>query len=466
MSALLAILIAYAALMVLIGALVGRRVETTESFFVAKRGLGAGTLFATLLAPNIGAGSTIGAAAIGFTNGLSACWWVGSAGIGSIVLAFWIGPRIRREAAALELNTVGDYLEHRYSPGVRNVVAVLLWLGTLAILAVELIGLSTLLTAVVGAPQWLGCVLGGVVITIYFTAGGLTSSVWVNVLQLSVKLVGFALAVPLALGHAGGWDAVVHRLAVPSAYWSVWRNGTSGWMYLVLLGPAFVVSPGLLQKIFGARDDRTVRIGTGLNALGLLAFAFVPPVLGILARSLHPALADPQLALPTLLVRDLPMAVGALGLAALFSAELSAADAVLFMLATSLSQDLYRRIINPAATDVRVLQVARLAAIGGGALGVLIALVSGTIIGTLSFFYAVLGVCLFVPVVGGLYLRRVGRRDALAAIIGGLIVMLAVQIPRGGAPIGWLTPAMVGLAASIICAALMGATLSRRPGAG
>jgi Na+/proline symporter len=36
--------------------------------------------------------------------------------------------------------------------------------------------------------------------------------------------------------------------------------------------------------------------------------------------------------------------VGALGLAAVFSAEVSAADAVLFMVATSLSQDLYKRV--------------------------------------------------------------------------------------------------------------------------
>ena len=32
-------------------------------------------------------------------------------------------------------------------------------------------------------------------------------------------------------------------------------------MYLALLGPSFVVSPGLLQKVYGARDARAVRIG-------------------------------------------------------------------------------------------------------------------------------------------------------------------------------------------------------------
>ena len=37
-----------------------------------------------------------------------------------------------------------------------------------------------------------------------------------------------------------------------------------------MLAPAFVVSPGLLQKVYGAKDAHAVRWGVGLNALGLL----------------------------------------------------------------------------------------------------------------------------------------------------------------------------------------------------
>jgi len=207
-----------------------------------------------------------------------------------------------------------------------------------------------------------------------------------------------------------------------------------------------------LQKIFGARDDRAVRVGTVANAVGLLAFAFVPPVLGIISRSLHPSLADTQLALPTLLAHDVPLAIGALGLAALFSAEVSASDAILFMLATSLSQDLYARFLNRNASDSQVLRVARVAAMAGGAFGVGLALLIQTIVGALSFFYGVIGVCFFVPIVAGLYVKRVGRREALAAVIGGMILLLAVQLTTNGAGIWWLTPAMAGLLTSVVVA--------------
>ena len=209
-----------------------------------------------------------------------------------------------------------------------------------------------------------------------------------------------------------------------------------------------MISPGLLQKIYGARDDRAVRVGVAANGALLLLFAFVPVILGMVARALHPDLPNHELALPTLLVRDLPPVVGALGLAAVFSTEVNTADAILFMLSTSLSQDLYRGYVKPAATDDEVLRVARIAAVAGGTLGVLLAVVSPSVIGALSIFYTLLGVCLFVPMIAGLYVRRAGTPEALAAIAGGVSVMVAVHLATGGRGLGLVSPALAGLIAS------------------
>ncbi|PYQ25192.1 MAG: sodium:solute symporter, partial [Acidobacteria bacterium] len=161
----LVLLLAYSAAQILLGLWIGRRVKSAGDFFVAGRRLGPGLLFSTMLAANIGAGSTVGAAGLGYRDGLSAWWWVGSAGIGSLFLAFTVGPRIRRLAQDHDLRTVGDYLEHRYHRAVRGVVAALLWLGTLAILAGQLVALAWVLSVVAGVPKWAGCVVGGLVMT-------------------------------------------------------------------------------------------------------------------------------------------------------------------------------------------------------------------------------------------------------------------------------------------------------------
>ena len=436
-------LLFYVALITAVGLAIGRRVSGTRDFFVAGRSLGPGLLFATLLAANIGAGSTVLAAGLGYQNGIAAWWWVGSAGVGTLFLALWLGPRIWRVAKEQSLLTVGDYLEHRYGPSVRAAMAVLLWLGTLAILAGQLIAMAWILEVVAGAPRWLGAVVGGVVMTVYFVAGGLLSSAWVNLVQLVVLLCGFLIAVPLAVGGAGGVSSVLANAQTVPGHLDFMSNGTSGWMYLILLAPAFIVSPGILQKVFGARDVRTVRIGLGACGAALMVFAFLPPALGMVARAVAPGLENTETALPVILTQGVPAWVGLLGLAAVLSAEISSADAILFMLATSLSKDLYKRFVNPGATDRQVLRVARGAAVVGGGAGVLLAVLLPDIAGALTIFYSILGVSLFVPVVAGLHSRRPGVLEALAAAGAGVVALLVARATWDG--VSWMVPSAWGL---------------------
>ena len=439
----------YTLLLMSLGLWIGRRVRGTSDFFVAGRRLGPGLLFSTMLAANIGAGSTVGATSRGYVGGLAAWWWVGSAAIGSLILAMWIGPAMRRVSAARGLNTVGDYLEYRYSQTVRAIIAALLWIGSLFILSAQLTAIGWILNVVAGIPRPIGCMVGGVAISVYFAAGGLLTAAWVNVVQLTVKIAGFAVALPLAVWMAGGWASLTRITTNDPAYWTFWRTDTPGLMYLPLLVPAFVVSPGLLQKIFGARDDRTVRIGVGLNAVGLFLYAGVPAVLGIVARRTFPDLANANLALPMVLMHGVPPIIGALGLAAVFSAEISAADAVLFMLTTSLSQDLYKRFVDPSASEARVLQVARWTTVVSGAFGVALAIGLADVIESLTIFYTLLGVSLFVPIVAGLYVPRTTTTGALASIAAGVGGMLTVQAMTAGQGWGQITPALGGLLASL-----------------
>ncbi len=450
MSATLAFLIAYSVGLSLLGVWIGRRVESSGAFFVARRRLGPVLLFATILAANIGAGSTVGAAGLGYIHGLSAWWWVGSAAIGTTLLAVWVGPRMWRAARQHELYTVGDWLEHRYGGSVRLTVVILLWLGTLAILAGQLIAVAWVLNVVAGVPKIAGCIIGGLVMTVYFAAGGLLTSAWVNLVELVVLLLGFAIAVPLALAGAGGWEGVT--AAAPGAaadYFGFWGGGGSAWTYLALLVPAFIVSPGLIQKVYGARDERTVRVGVGLSAAALALFAFLPPLLGMMARTYQPGLTNPELALPTVLTVGLPAAVGTIGLAAVFSAEISSADAILFMLSTSLSEDLFRRFVKPNATDREVLRVARWAAVAGGTFGVLLAVLLPSVISSLSIFYSLLGVSLLVPIVAGLHVARAGVVEALAAIAGGVAISVALRV-AGVATTGVWNPYTWGLVVSAV----------------
>jgi SSS family solute:Na+ symporter len=430
------ILLGYGLGMIVLGIWLSRRVRTAREFYVAGHGLGAGLLSATLLAANIGAGSTVGAAGLGYRYGVAAWWWVGSAAIGSFFLAWTVGPKIWQVAHEGNLWTVGDYLEARFDRRVRLTVSILLWIGCLAILAGQLIAIGWILQLTLGIPRPLGSLLGAIVATIYFTAGGLQGSARVNLFQLAIKLVGFGAAFAFLLGALGGWSPFLLRVREvdPTLLqgWSGAGPGGPGWPTLLLLGPSFLVSPGLLQKVFGARSAQAVRRGVGVNALVLLGFAFVPVFFGLVARVWLPGLENPELALPGLLMQSLPTWLGGLLLGALFAAEVSTADAVLFMLTTSVTRDLLPRSPLPGiAEDRSTLYWTRLVAAGCGGLGALLASWLPSVIGALTIFYTLLTAALFLPLVAGLYLPSVGARAAWRSILLAVSVTLLL---------GWILP--------------------------
>jgi SSS family solute:Na+ symporter len=185
------------------------------------------------------------------------------------------------------------------------------------------------------------------------------------------------------------------------------------------------------------------------QAITQALFAFLPPLLGMAARVVRPGITDLNLVLPTVLITQLPVGLGALLLAAVYSAEVSASDAILFMLATSLSQDLYKRFVRPDASDRQLLRVARLASLAGGVGGIVLAMRLKTVVDALSIFYTLLGVSLFVPVVGGLFTKQPGTPEAMTAIVAGIGACLAALfVPH--AAVWWLDPGVAGLAAAAI----------------
>lgn len=442
---------------VAVGVWIARRVRTSADFFVAGRNLPASALFATFLAANIGAGSTVGATGYAYDNGLAAWWWNGSAGIGTVILAFWVGPRLWRAAREHNLYTIGDYIALRYSEGMRGLTALLIWLGSFTILAAQLIGGAAVLRAVFGWPPWIGALVSIVIVTLYFGRGGLLSSSWVNRVQIVVIVAGFVVAAVLGVSAAGGWDAVTAANAERMDFWRGARPDM-GWPLLFLLAPSFFLSPGLVQRAFAARDERHLRRGIALSGVALMLFAALPVMIGMAAHAYLPPLEHSQTALPEMLRTGVPPWIGAFALAAVFAAEMSSADAVLFMLSTSGSRDLYTRFVNRDATDAQQLTAVRVIAVAAAVAGYALTLALDTVIGALQVFYSVMVVSLFVPILATLLMAKPSTRGAYASVVTGIVTLFAVSWMTGGRGYEWVTPVLIALLVS--SAAFVAATMT------
>jgi SSS family solute:Na+ symporter len=167
----------------------------------------------------------------------------------------------------------------------------------------------------------------------------------------------------------------------------------------------------------------------------------------MMARSAFPGLANPELALPTLLRDLLPWWLGALLLGAVFSAELSAGDAVLFMLSTSLGTDFYKTLVNPGASQDQLLRVTRITSVAAGVLGTGLAMVLPSVVDALTAFYGILTVVLMVPLLAGLYMKAPKAGAALTTMTVSAIAMPLAQFATHGKGIGILNPVALGILA-------------------
>jgi SSS family solute:Na+ symporter len=457
----LIVIIGYAALLVLLGYLIGHHVKGASDFFVGGRSFSWQLLFTTLIAANIGAGSTVGVTGLAYKYGVSSWWWIGCSGLGSLLLAYVVGPAVWRVAKKKNFFTMGDYLDDRYSPAFRGVTSILMSLGTLALFSGQLLGIAWILNVAADIPKLYGIMIAAVVVTIYFSSGGLKSAAIVNIIELAVILIGFCLAVPFALQYVGGWNglhaAVSSHLADPAAvsrYFSWDGMGTSTILgYFIMLTPAFCISPGLIGKIYSARDEAAIRKGTLLNGIVQLLFAFLPMVIGMCDFAAFPDLQNQELALPKVMREMLPMGISALALAAIFAAEISTCDTVLYMLATSLSKDLYKTFIRPQVSDAELLHVSRIITVICGIIGIFAAYYMANIITAMAIFYSLMTVCLAAPFLFGLFTKRASVKGAFLSAGIGVAVVLGLRIFNGGKGIGILNATSTGiLAAALIMA--------------
>ncbi|WP_346355858.1 sodium:solute symporter family protein [Azotosporobacter soli] len=460
----------YALLLIVVGLFITKKVKGAADFFVGGRKFGPALLFITLVAPNIGAGSTVGVAGLGYKVGISAAWWIAASALGTFFLAFFIGPAIWRLANKHDFYTLGDYLEYRYNRNFRGLVSLLMAVGTIAIFSGQLMGIAWILSAVAGISKTMGVLIGAVVVVLYFGAGGLLTAAYVNIIEAAVKLIGFMIAVPFVLHFVGGWDGLQAKLAAnvgaeaAQAYFSVDGAGVSTIIgFFLMLTPSFFISPGLIGKIYSAKDERTVKWGTTLCALVMLGFAVIPAFLGMAAATLVPNLSEREMALPLVMKECMPFWASALALAAIFSAEVSAADAVLYMITSSFSKDLYKGFWRPDTSDAKLLKVSRIVAAAAGILGVSLAILLPNIITALSIFYSLMSVCLTAPLLFGLFSRRPTTSAAFTSALAGVAAMIYFQFFNNGKGLGLLNGQSTAILLTLL---LMLALMYLRPAKG
>jgi len=419
----IALVAAYALLLLLVGALEVAKVRTAEDYLLAGRrssGLDTGgSLAATIL----GASATLGLAGLAYQRGLTGSWWllVGVFGLAGLYL-------LAGAIKARPVSSLPELLGLWYGPAMRTVSSIFIVVAWLGIVGAQANAAGRLLSAFLGGRTALWTLLAGIVFVFYALLGGQYSVIRTDLFQLLFIVGGMAGCLAGGLHAARGLAGL--RRALPPGFFSFPLSPGFALpdllLLLVVVGATYLTGPDMLSRLFCSRSARTARRGILLSIGMIVPLAFVIALIGLSARALFPG-AAPEAAFPLLMRHSLPPLLADLVLLALLSAFLSSADTTLMTMTTVLAVDLLQMPRGPAARLWPLRAVT--ACCGAGALAV--GIFSGGIIPSLLLSYSIFSGGLFVPILAGLLGRPLRAPAALTASLAGGGLALAGKL-RGG----------------------------------
>jgi SSS family solute:Na+ symporter len=425
------IVLVFLVAMFFVGSVFYKWIGNADDFYLAGRNLSPFILAAVIAATNINMYSFIGQAGIAYKEGIPIVWQTWTGDMALVISGLFVIPIFRR----LRIRTIPEFLQLRYSKGVRTFVAFIwmfrlaFWLGVVLYTAVIA---AQIITGLHSFTAWV--LIFSVVVIIYTMLGGMWSVAFTDVVQFVLMLGGALILLPLAMSYIGWWPGMVAKLP-EGALTLVKQSGTYDWKFILaifLLGIEWAcVDQGLLQRAFAADSTRSVAKGLVLAGIITTPFALLWNLPGLAARVIFPALANQDTAVPLLIAKLIPNVLLGFIVVGLLSSQLSTISGNLNGVATIFTSDIYENILKRKASQKDLIFVARIVTILTGIIMMLFVYLVPILGGAVNAYLTVIAIMdmplFIIAVVYGLLWKRVNWQGAIAGYICGAIAGIIGQ---------------------------------------
>ncbi|MCU9948790.1 sodium:solute symporter [Pseudomonas solani] len=448
------VVLIYAAGMLLLGWFGMRRAKNHEEFLVAGRNLGPAFYMGTMAATVLGGASTVGTVRLGYVHGISGFWLCAALGAGIIVLNLFLAKPLLK----LRIFTVTQILERRYTPMARQASAVIMFAYALMIGVVSTLAIGTVMEVLFGLPFWVSVLLGGGVVVVYSTVGGMWSLTLTDIVQFIIKTVGLMFVLlPICLYRVGGWDELVAKLPATAFNFTTIGYDTIITYFLIYFF-GILIGQDIWQRVFTARSEGVAKYAGSVAGIYCVLYGLVGALIGMCAKVLLPDLENANNAFAAIVQSALPDGIRGLVIAAALAAMMSTASAGLLAASTTITEDLLPRLRNGKPSS---LPLTRLLTLLTGVAVLVIALIVNDVLGALTLAYNLLVGGMLIPLLGAIYWKRATTAGAIASMSLGCITALAFMFKDG---LEANTPIYYSLSVGLVSFVLV-SLLSRRPAA-
>ncbi|MCY7350508.1 MAG: sodium/sugar symporter [Cytophagaceae bacterium] len=424
----------------------------STDFFLAEGSLTWWAIGTSLIASNISAEQFIGMSGNGFSMGLAIATYEWMAAATLLIVGIFFMPIYLKN----HIFTMPQFLTKRYNDTVATIMAVF-WLFLYVLVnQTSILFLGALAVSTISGLDFWFCMIALAVFALIITIGGMKVIGYTDVIQVFFLILGGLATTYLAVSlvaEQNGTQGLANGLSImldksSDHFNMIFNRGNQNYAALpgltVLFGGMWIVNLNywgcnqyITQRALGA-DLKTARTGILFAAFLKLLMPIIVVIPGIAAYTLYQQglfqtdmMTNGELnqdrAYPVLL-NLLPTGLKGLSFAALTAAVVASLAGKANSISTIFTLDIYRKFINPNATEKNLVTVGRIA--------ILIALILAIIIspfmgidkkGGFQFIQEMTGLVspgVFAAFIMGFFWKKTNTAGAMFAIIGGFLLAL------------------------------------------
>lgn len=433
-----AIVAIYLAAMLAFGWWGKSRTKNSSDYLVAGRRLGPFLYTGTMAAVVLGGASTVGGVGLGYKWGISGMWLVVAIGAGVILLSVFFAPTLQK----LKVFTVSQMLSLRYgSAAATNTSGIVMLAYTLMLCATSTSAYATIFVVLFGWEKWIAIAIGGAIVVVYSTIGGMWSITLADQVQFIIKTIGiFALMLPFSMHAAGGLDGIRER--VDAEFFSFAGIGLQSIItYFVVYTLGLLIGQDIWQRVFTAKTPKVARWGGMTAGIYCIFYGAAGAMIGMAAKVALPDIAgaadNKDVVYAEVATQLLPVAVGGLVMAAAVAAMMSTASGALIAAATVARTDVTPFVASWFGKQIHVnsdenpehdVRANRIWVMLLGVVTVTLAILVDDVVAALTIAYDILVGGLLVAIIGGLLWKRGNGVGATASMAAGSLVTLGTMI--------------------------------------
>jgi Na+/proline symporter len=325
-----------------------------------------------------------------------------------------------------------EYLEQRYNLPLQQTMT---WVSlVLRVLdnMVRLYAIGVFIAVVTPLSLEWSIVVSGVIVTVFNLIGGIWTVTIMSTVQFIILILVTVILLPLSLTEAGGFAGIADKLPGHLDFF----NGPKGnlfWLgiYAFMTLIKYNENWTFIQKFYCVRDEKAaMKVGV---VTGLLFLVFTPVFLlpAVASPAIVPGIADPEMSYVSVAIKLLPVGIMGILFSSMFAATMSSLNAEYNVMASVLTNDIYKRLFNRNATEKKLLSVARISTALVGATMIAGAILIRNFGGAFEankLFSSILAIPLGIPLLMGILVRKPDSTASIATIFTGVVSGIVLNL--------------------------------------